>query len=81
MTELFQAICGITLLVALFALYFLPTLVALGRGHRNAGAIIAVNLLIGWMFIGWVIALVWAMTENVGQSVCNRHPKQWRVTR
>lgn len=41
-------------------LYFLPTLVAGMRGHRNQDAICVLNLLLGWTFIGWVIALVWA---------------------
>jgi hypothetical protein len=43
-------------------LYFLPTLV--GQSKRNAGAIFALNLLLGWTVIGWVIALVWAMTVD-----------------
>jgi hypothetical protein len=47
------------------ALYFLPTIVALARRKRNSGAIFALNLLLGWSFIGWVAALVWAvMTDS-----------------
>jgi hypothetical protein len=42
--------------------YLIPTLVAFGRSHPNAAAICAVNLLLGWLFIGWVVALVWSFT-------------------
>jgi hypothetical protein len=50
---------------ALFALalFFLPTLVARSRSHPNTTAIFLVNLLVGWTFIGWVVALVWACTR------------------
>jgi hypothetical protein len=29
----------------------------------NAGAIVATNLLLGWTFIGWVVALIWSLTS------------------
>ena len=47
--------------VALFC-YFLPGIVAYEREHKNRGAILALNLLAGWFFIGWVAALVWSLT-------------------
>lgn len=52
------------IILTLFA-YFLPFIIASQRRHRNAGAILITNLLLGWTFIGWVIALIWAMTDNV----------------
>ena len=53
------------LLLALFALalYFMPTIVAANRGHRNTLAIGVANLFFGWTFIGWVLCLVWACTR------------------
>lgn len=51
------------LIVILIALYFVPTFIGLRK--RNAGAIFVLNLLLGWTFVGWVVALVWALTvEN-----------------
>lgn len=53
-------------LLAFFALvYFLPAIVAAKRHHRNTGAIFMLDLLTGWSFIGWVAAIVWAMTADV----------------
>jgi len=48
--------------VLAFGLYFWPTLIARQRNHPNTAAILALNLLLGWTFVGWVIALVWSLT-------------------
>jgi hypothetical protein len=40
----------------------IPTFVAYARVHHNRQAICALNLLAGWTGLGWVIALVWALT-------------------
>jgi hypothetical protein len=61
-------LAGLTGLVCLgligLLLYFLPAIVAIVRGHPNSLAIFILNLLLGWTFIGWVIALVWSFTSN-----------------
>lgn len=44
--------------------YFLPSIIASRRGHKNALAIKALNLLLGWSLLGWVLSLVWALTDN-----------------
>ncbi len=41
-------------------LYFLPTLVAVRRGHPVAG-ILVLNLLFGWTVIGWAALLLWSV--------------------
>lgn len=43
------------------ALYFVPTIVVIVKKHPQRNAIIALNILLGWSFIGWVGALVWAL--------------------
>jgi hypothetical protein len=45
-------------------LYFLPSAIAAARGKGNTVAIFALNLLAGWTFVGWVAALVWALTRD-----------------
>lgn len=44
-------------------LYMVPTIVASRRDHRNAPAIAVLNIFLGWTFVFWVIALVWASME------------------
>jgi T4 superinfection immunity protein/zinc ribbon protein len=51
----------IFLLVSLF-LYFLPAYLA--RNKSNFTAILVLNVLTGWTFIGWVIALIWALSSD-----------------
>jgi hypothetical protein len=55
---------GVALLLTiggtLIMLYFLPGYIATHFKHRNAGAIWALNVVAGWTFLGWLVALVWA---------------------
>jgi hypothetical protein len=44
-------------------IYFLPSFIAIMRGHPNWLAIVALDILAGWTFIGWVAALVWSLTS------------------
>jgi hypothetical protein len=48
-----------------FALYFLPTILAFARNKRDTTSILLLNFLLGWTAIGWVIALVWAVKQDV----------------
>jgi len=43
------------------ALYFLPAIIATRRHHPNTLAIWLVNFFFGGTFIGWIIALIWAL--------------------
>ena len=47
--------------------YLLPTLIAVARQHRQTFAIIVLNVLTGWTFVGWVVATVWACTADTKQ--------------
>lgn len=51
-----------TLLICAAILYFVPSMIASSRHRHNTGAIFATNLLLGWTFIGWAVAFIWAMT-------------------
>ena len=48
-----------------FVMYFLPSIIALVRGKRDALAIFLLNLFLGWSVIGWIIALVWAAKNDL----------------
>jgi len=45
---------------SVIALYFSPTIVAFNRGHQNRTPIALLNFFLGWTFLGWVGALIWA---------------------
>jgi len=55
---------SVMLVTWLALLYMLPTIIADVQQRTNTGAIAALNVLLGWTFIGWVVALVWAMTKG-----------------
>lgn len=55
-----MALLGLIFIVFGIAFYFLPSIV--GRNKSNSGAIFVLNLLLGWTLVGWVVALVWALT-------------------
>lgn len=48
-------------LLFFLALYFLPSLIAGGRHLHERVPITMLNLFLGWTFIGWVVALIWAI--------------------
>ena len=48
-----------------FVLYFLPALIAFARSKRDAMSILVLNFFLGWTAIGWVIALVWALKQDM----------------
>jgi amino acid transporter len=58
----FGAVIGLFVIAVCIALYFLPAIIAYKRDHHNRLAILVMDLLVGWSFIGWAIALVWACT-------------------
>jgi hypothetical protein len=45
-------------------LYFIPSIAAKSNKHRNSDAILLVNFFFGWTVLGWLIALIWAFTDN-----------------
>lgn len=50
----------VILICAMICVYFIPSLVAILKRHKNTCAVIVLNIFLGWTFFGWVIALVWA---------------------
>lgn len=47
-----------------FGLYFAPALIAGHLKHRQFTGILLLNMLLGWTFIGWVAALIWAVLKD-----------------
>ena len=62
----------IFLLVSLF-LYFLPAFLA--RNKPNFTGVLLLNIFAGWTFIGWIIALIWALNaQEQGHVVAPLQP-------
>lgn len=51
------------LIIAGILIYFLPSIVASYKDHKNVRNIFILNLFLGWSVIAWVIALIWANNE------------------
>jgi threonine/homoserine/homoserine lactone efflux protein len=62
-TILSLLIVGVLFVIGLF-IYFLPTIIAFRRRKRDCVAVGALNLLLGWTFVGWAIALIWALKND-----------------
>jgi hypothetical protein len=46
-------------------IYFLPVWAACVRNSNHRWPIFAVNALLGWTIVGWVVAFIWAVAEKV----------------
>ena len=57
-------IAGIALALAV---YFIPSIVAHRKNHIQTTAITLLNIFLGWTFIGWVVALIWATMKEKSQ--------------
>jgi hypothetical protein len=66
----FGAGLGLALIIGAIILWILPIAIAGMRGHPNFWPIVIIDVLLGWIFIGWVVALVWSMTaiQRTGQA-------------
>ncbi len=49
---------GAVIIVTSTMMYVLPTLLAFRRERRKKWTIMAINLLLGWTLVGWVVALL-----------------------
>ncbi len=52
------------LLAVLTLGYLLPASVAGIRDHRNAAGIFLLNFFLGWTILGWIGALIWAVSAQ-----------------
>ena len=64
MENVFNVCLGLLVFALSSFFYFVPALVAWSNKHKNVQAICVLNFFLGWTFIGWVAALIWAFTDN-----------------
>lgn len=60
-----------TYLIVVIILYFIPTVI--GFNTRSAIGIFLLNLLLGWTFVGWIGALIWALSAGNNKRAERRH--------
>jgi hypothetical protein len=59
----------ILIAIAAFAIHFLPAIVAGNRHAKNFVWILLINIFLGWTLIGWIVALVWALSDEPRYSL------------
>jgi hypothetical protein len=55
---------GLIWLGVLLVIYFLPTIVAVMRHTKKQAGIVLINLFLGFTVVGWLAALVWAVSAE-----------------
>lgn len=60
-----QSLVGFLLVIGVIVFYMAPAITAHSRRHNNASAITLLTVLAGWTVIGWIIAAVWAHTNDI----------------
>ena len=61
---------GTTELFILFILivpYFIPAIIARNKVHFSG--ILLLNIFLGWTFLGWIGALIWAVTDKTPEEM------------
>lgn len=61
-----QALKDYLIFWVLVDIYFLPTLIAAFKRRSDLFHIVAINLLTAWSIIGWVVAMIIAVADDVG---------------
>jgi hypothetical protein len=52
-----------TILLFLGAIFFLPSIIAFNREHRNRWVILVINIVFGFTLLGWLVALIWSLNK------------------
>jgi hypothetical protein len=55
---------GLITLIIMGLIYFIPTIIANNRNHKQFTAIFILNLFAGWTGLGWLAALIWSVTND-----------------
>lgn len=59
-----STLIAIAFFTALGVAYIAPSIVAYIRHVRDLGAVLVINLFLGWTFLGWVVALAMALRTS-----------------
>ena len=77
-----SAIVGVPMFQFLFAIYLIPTHIALFRNHKSSATIFVINLLLGWICIGFIVSLAWCLygigTSSTASNATNQEMQPTR---
>jgi hypothetical protein len=60
---------GMFIIIAiLMPVYLAPSWIAWKKNHKQQDAIVILNIFGGWLIIGWIVAIVWAFTDQKSDS-------------
>ena len=48
----------ISIVLILITLYFIPSIIAIKKRHKDLSKILMINIFLGWTIVGWIISLV-----------------------
>ncbi|MEL6575037.1 MAG: superinfection immunity protein [Pseudomonadota bacterium] len=59
---------GFILLLVMLAIYFLPGIWAQHRKMKRRVGVWLLTVFLGWTFLGWVAALIWAASGDTDEK-------------
>lgn len=63
---------AVTGLMVALVIYGLPSIIAYARRVPSVGSVVVINVLLGWTFVGWVVALALAVRDPKPAGVSDR---------
>lgn len=51
---------ALSIIICVGLVYFLPTICSTSAGRKDSVQVFLTNLLLGWTFVGWCVALIWS---------------------
>lgn len=54
----------ISIVLILITLYFIPSIIAIKKRHKDLFKILMINTFLGWTIVGWIISLVMVINKQ-----------------
>ncbi|MDA3780975.1 MAG: superinfection immunity protein [Bacteroidales bacterium] len=68
------------IIILIILIYFIPSFI--GWNTKNASGILILNIFLGWTFLGWVGALIWAVSApkvNINQNYLGKKQNTYKL--
>jgi Na+/H+-dicarboxylate symporter len=64
------------LIIPFLIIYFIPTMIVFSRNSPNKIGVFLLNLFLGFTFIGWIVALIWAFSSKAKTTIIINNTQQ-----